>query len=326
MRAMLADFSRLVILILFLPLFIIFIGPLLVLSVFRGHQRIGPLTLDSARYDIAGRAGIFMLGLAIWLLVWSGLAWLATAAISSPPLLAIQSPTVTPNLPTVAPVLPTDTVPAPTATPTLPPATPTATPTPSATAGVSTKASTASPSPTLVVTIEATETPLPTATTATVQPGPTLTATQFPPLTPADRLAAVATVEEANLLLQATIAQPTEENLANLESLWQDLALTNIKRFAVEQSQKYIRPFEVQFEYVSPPTITEQVSSSQLVISTTERWRYGGPSSVNEEAFEFIYTLNRRDDGWVVTRYTYRNLPRPTPTTIPLPTPTAEEN
>jgi len=326
MRAMLADFSRLVILILFLPLFIILIGPLLVLSVFRGHQRIGPLTLDSARYDVAGRAGIFMLGLASWLLVWSGLAWLATAAISSPPLLAVQSP-ATPNLPTVAPVLPTDTVPAPTATPTLPSATPTATSTPADDASVSTKTPTASPSPTLVVTIEeATETPPPTATTATVQPGPTLTATQFPALTPADRLAAVATVEEANLLLQATIAQPTEENLANLESLWQDLALTNIKRFAVEQSQKYIRPFEVQFEYVSPPTITEQVSSSQLVISTTERWRYGGPSSANEEAFEFIYTLNRRDEGWVVTRYTYRNLPRPTPTTIPLPTPTAEEN
>ena len=77
---MLADFGRLVLLILLLPLILILIGPLLILAAIRGHQPLGPITLDTARYKPVARTGAFILGLLLWLLVWGGLAWCVSSS------------------------------------------------------------------------------------------------------------------------------------------------------------------------------------------------------------------------------------------------------
>jgi hypothetical protein len=336
---------RLIILLLFLPLIIIAIGPLLVLAVFRGRQPLGPITLNTSRYDFTGRAGILMLGLAIWLLVWSGLAWLTLAAVSSPPIIPLPAiappaapvaaePVLTPtSSPTATPFL----ADAATATPTSPDTATPASPPLDTTTPTSTPPTTTSPetpaNPTPTVTATSTMTPIPfpneaTATnTSTPEPEPTQTPTPIRPttlptatLTPAatftfaERLAAVKAVREANTLLRDTIALANEENLKSLGTVWQGKALTVIEKFATELYDRYARPFTVQFEYLSPPLVTGQNSANQLIVTSRETWRYGGPTKTYQEAFEFIYTLDRQAGHWVIISYTYRNLKLSTPT------------
>lgn len=326
---MLADFFRLTLLILFLPLIIIFVGPFLVLSVLRGRQGMGPITFDSTRYDFTGRAGIFMLGLAIWILVWGGLTWFVlNAVLPVPPqqnTVAVQPTATARPIPTHT-VTPSPSAVPPTPTPTLTPLppTPSLTPTPTPTLGPIVPASPPTHTPTLTRTPLFNE-PLATNTVAaniTVTPNAILTVTPRPVITatlgPADRLAAVDTLEDANTLLQNAIALANEENLENLGEIWQDTALTNITDFAQELYDRYAQPFTVTFEYISPPRIREQLDNGDIVMVSREKWFYGGPTTVNEEAFEFIYTLSQRNGRWLITRYTYRNLPLPTPTTIPL--------
>ena len=324
---MLADLFRLIVLILFLPLIIIFIGPFLILSVVRGQQRMGPVTLDSTRYDFAGRAGIFMLGLAIWILVWGGLVWLGLNALSSAPVV-LQMPPVgpSPELPTAAPTftatpspsaIPATDTPTATPVPPTPTLTPTSTPTlgPIIPAARPTHTATATLSPTTLFNETlVTATPTPNAVLTVTPSLPTITAT----LGLSDRQAAVDTLEEANALLQKAIALANEENLENLETVWQDIAFTKIADFASELYERYAKPLNVDFEYITPPRIREQLATGEIVVVSRERWRYGGPTTVNEEAFEFIYTLSQKDGRWVITRYSYRNLSLPTSTTIPL--------
>lgn len=338
MRATLVDLIRLIIILLLLPLMIVLIGPLLVLAVLRGHQRFGPIMLDSSGYDFAGKAGIFMLGLALWLMVWSGLTWLTIAA-TSPPVVVVQAPqatapveeaaaqptfTPTPAPPTPTLIIPTATTPAPTSAATF-------TPTPTGTLR-------AAATPTTRLTATGTSTPTPTnsltpsGSPQTATPAVASTPTRLTALTSADRLAAIETVERANVLLQNAISNPNEENLANLAALWQDSAYTKVEQFAIGQYQKYAKPFTASFEFISPPVISQQSTPARLVVTSRERWSYGG-TNFDEEAFEFIYTLSFRDDAWIITFYTYRNLPLPTPTLIlvtptatPAATPTGAEN
>jgi hypothetical protein len=331
------DILRLILLILFLPLIIVLIGPLLIVAVIRGQQQVGPITLDAARYNAAGRAGIFMLGLALWLLVWGGLAYLAVEALTPLP---VSEPLVVENAPAAAPSLTT----VPTATPTdMPSETSTATSVPSPTA-------TATPNPTdtppAVITNQpaatqppASSTPVPTDTAtsvpATETPSPTVTAVPPTetaiPLVPttatrpvvrrsvsrAEQRAAIETVEEANRLLQQAIAQASDENLAELEQLWQGQSLPAIREFAAEVNSRYAEPFEVELEYIGPLEVSENSIPTQIVVIAKEQWRYGGPSDMEQENFEFIYTVVPQDDAWVVSRYTYRNLPTPTATDLP---------
>lgn len=104
MRTALANLGCLILLILFLPLFIIFIGPLLVLAALRGRQPVGPIILNTSRYGPVGRIGAFMLGLALWILIWSGLAWIVVNGLLPSSTVAVlpvpPSATATVGIPT----------------------------------------------------------------------------------------------------------------------------------------------------------------------------------------------------------------------------------
>lgn len=324
MPAVLVDLGRLIILILFLPLILMAIGPLLVLTVIRGQQRVGPITLDASRYSFMARAGIAMLGLAIWLLVWSGFVWLALAAISPPPPVVVQIPTATlspqpatatPSPPTATPttvVTPTPIPPTstPTNVPTIPPPTntptslPTLTPTPIL--RLPETPATNTPTPELYLT------PSTPAAEAGETPRPTLPLT----LTVVEQQVAIAVVKEGNALLRGATSLANEENLQNLETVWRDQALVTVQKFATELYDRYRKPFVVDFEYITPPTISSQTFADRLVVTSQEKWSYGGPATVDQEAFEFIYTLVREGEQWHIIYYSYRNLPLPAPTII----------
>lgn len=339
MRFILGRLGCLILLILFLPLFAIFIGPLLVLAAFRGYQPLGPIKLDTVRYGPAGRIGAFLLGLAVWILVWSSLVWFAIASSVPLPTVAqnsITAPAPAGSSPAVTLTSPLD--PNPTPTPTLvpstatprftatltplpPPATPTEPPvTPTATA-------TAPPTPTpteLFNEPAATHTPT-TAPTPPVESLETLTPTiASPTLTIVDRQQAIITVEEGNVLLREAITLANDENLQRLGIMWRGKALEVAQDFATELYERYAQPLNVQFEYITRPTLSEPDAAGDIEVISRERWFYGGPTQTNQEAFEFIYTLSRQNDTWVITDYRFLNLPLPTPTTIPITTATTQ--
>lgn len=187
---MLADLVRLILLILFLPLILILIGPLLILAVWRGHQPMGPIMLDTSRYSPVGRMSAFGLGVVLWLLVWGSLAWLMFTAFSPVTILTALSPTLpatialpatptptpiplTPTLVTIVELTSSPASPTPVSvisTPTQPAPSPTPSETPTPVSVVSTPTQPA-PSPTSTPVI-------PTATsTSTPEPSPSATPT-----------------------------------------------------------------------------------------------------------------------------------------------------
>jgi hypothetical protein len=342
MLRILADFGRLFLLILFLPLFVIFIGPLLCLAVLRGHQPAGPITLNTSRYGPAGRLGAFFLGIFLWVLVWGGLAWLAIAAITPPPTIAgIPLPIAGKQLPLAATATPTNTY-----TPTVPPASPTPSPSstmppePTATLvqlqelvsptlpastrpviGTPTSTPTMTPPRTGSLVVPASLEPVqPTGTASPpgVTAAGTLTPTVQPGPTADDRQAAIAAVRQGNLLLREAILLASEENLKRLETIWQGRALTVAQNFAAEVYGRYAKPIEVDFDYVVGPAIQDAGSDAgEVIVLSRENWHYRGANETEDELFEFMYTLVRQDGRWVITSYTYRNLATATPTITP---------
>ncbi len=184
---MLADLVRLILLILFLPLILILIGPLLILAVWRGHQPMGPIMLDTSRYSPVGRVSAFGLGVVLWLLVWGSLAWLMFTAFSpvtiltalspsapatvalpetatptpippTPTLVTIVELTSSPATPTPLSVISTPTQPAPSPTPSETPTPPSVVSTPTQPAPSPTPSDTPTP---LVPTVTSTSTPEP---------------------------------------------------------------------------------------------------------------------------------------------------------------------
>jgi hypothetical protein len=107
-----------------------------------------------------------------------------------------------------------------------------------------------------------------------------------------------------------------EENLANLESVWRDRALEKAQSFAADVYERYAKPFDVEFEYLSAPTITRSAADEVTVVST-EIWSYSGRSETNQETFEFTYVLSRLDGEWVITYYIFLNMPAPAATSTP---------
>ncbi len=314
MRTTLGNFGCFILFILFLPLFAIVIGPLLILAALRGYQPLGPITMDTVRYGPAGRVGAFMLGLALWLLIWASLIWLALANVLPGPTVAnifplnlippTSEPVAMPTPPAstftpVATFTPTS-LPAtatPTERPTLPAPTPTATPTATPTELFNETLATNTPTstPELGLPVAKTRTPTP------IPPPATLTA--------ADRQAIIATVQEGNLLLRNAIALANEENIQELDTVWYGRALEKAERFATELYDRYAKPFQVELDYITPPTIDKQRNElNEIVVVSREKWSYKGRTQTNQEAFEFIYALNQIDGRWVITRYTYRNL------------------
>jgi hypothetical protein len=347
MRTALANLSCLILLILFLPLFVIFIGPLLVLAALRGRQPVGPIILNTLRYGIVGRVGAFMLGLAIWILVWSGLTWVVINGLLPSSTVAVlpfpTSTTASVNIPTPL----TERLPSPSPgvgtegfdtgpqgeTPT--PLPPTFTVTPTLLSSTSTPGSIATVSvATSIFTPLVDSTPPLTKTPITGTPEPTPSpvsdrsadSEQFEisetdvltsPLTRAEEQAVIAAVEEGNLLLREAISLANQENIQKLETVWRGRALTKAQDFVVDIYGRYIKPFDVQFEYVISPTLSNQSTQGQVIVVSQETWIYEGPTKAEREAFEFTYTLNKEDGRWVITQYGYRNLPTPVPTATP---------
>jgi len=139
-------------------------------------------------------------------------------------------------------------------------------------------------------------------------------------LTPANRRAALAAVDEANQLLRDAIAQATDANVENLGKIWQGKALDVIERFAIRLNDRYARPLDVSFEYVLPPEIGDESRADEVIVSTREKWAYGSSAKATQEILEFDYTLSLQNDGWVITRYTYRNVTPRSATATPTPT------
>lgn len=122
-------------------------------------------------------------------------------------------------------------------------------------------------------------------------------------------------VEEGNVLLREAIREATDENLEAMETVWRGLGLQVAQKFATSIYDQYSKPVEVQFEYIRPPALEPPGEADEVVVTSREKWRYGGPTKIDhEEVFEFIYTLVREDGRWVISRYTYRNVPLPTAT------------
>jgi hypothetical protein len=130
---------------------------------------------------------------------------------------------------------------------------------------------------------------------------------------------ALAAVKEANLLLRDAIALKNDKAIEELEKVWQGKALTVIENFATDLSGRYTRPITVAVEYLEPPALKIQAGTGQVQVTSRESWSYSGPTTVYREAFEFVYNLERSGDHWVITSYTFSNLPSPTvsPTRIP---------
>lgn len=134
------------------------------------------------------------------------------------------------------------------------------------------------------------------------------------------RQAAIAAVEAGNDLLHNAIIEATEDNLQKMETVWQGQALPTARAFAADIYDRYAKPLRVDFEYLNPPAITGQLPSNRLVVTSSERWFYGGPTKTDyQEAFQFIYTLTRRSGQWVITEYSFLNLPPSRPTRTPTP-------
>jgi hypothetical protein len=234
-----------------------------------------------------------------------------TARDTATPVPTTPVPVNTPtpeNTVTPTPVLPTDTpTPATTSTPAPPTDTPTATP--------------------LFNEALATSTPLEENSDGEVLPTPTKTVTSIvsrqlnitpqPTLTIVERNEVITAVQEGNKLLRDAVALANQDNLDNLEGVWQGKALTVVEGFATNLYDRYTHPFTVDFEYISPPVVGNPVGPGQVGVTSREKWSYGGPSQVHQEAFEFIYTLKKQNDEWIITWYSYRNLPVPASTATP---------
>jgi hypothetical protein len=274
--------------------------------------------LNPGQRGAAGRVGALLLGMLAWLAVWGGLAaglsgWSAAPAerLASSSPAASLAPSPTPLPPTATPS------PTPGFTRT---STPAPSPSPAGTTPAPPPSPLPSPAPPTPTRLADTPTPLPLPT-----PTPTPTATNLPPPTlaaalPPERAAdLISAVEAANELLRASIVDPSLGNLATLETFWRDEALTRAQAFAQDFHEKYLRPLEVTFTYLEPPQAFEAGVPDAGTVVSTEQWIYWGPKESKSEAFVFTYTLNRLEQGWVITRYTFRNAPNP-----PIPAPGGE--
>jgi hypothetical protein len=128
-------------------------------------------------------------------------------------------------------------------------------------------------------------------------------------------------VEAGNELLHDAIIEANRENLQRMAIVWQGNALTTARAFATDIYERYAKPLQVEFAYLTPPAIDSQLPGNRLVVTSSERWTYGGPTKTDyQEAFKFVYTLTPRNGQWVITEYGFLNLPLPTPTVSRTPT------
>jgi hypothetical protein len=237
---------------------------------------------------------------------------------NTPTVLVIIDPTATPALGTTLPVtnaLPTDT---PSVTSTVVSTNTTVlTDTIALTgpvAATSTAVAAETPEPTVVL--------IATPVNGTVQPTLVATDGQTVTLSLAETQAVLDAVEDGNALLREATSLANEENIASLEQVWQGRALEKAEEFATDVYDRYAKPFDVEFKYLRVPAISRSTADEVTVVSQ-EIWTYGGANGINQETFEFTYVLSREDDAWVITYYSYLNVPTPVPAASVTSTPTS---
>ncbi len=275
-----------------------------------------------------------MLGLALWLLIWSGLLWVGLLYVSPTSSIAqLLFPAPAPTA-TATPV-PTETgtpiitaSPTPTATqgtsvlvsipvtetvPVIPSNTPSATntvidlPTITNTSVIITPTDTSKPSNTPTLTLS----PAPTSTQSVTTPTIEITSTNDQSQLDEETIQAI--LEEGNAILLAAITETTDGNLEQLQTVWRGRALTKAENFVTDTNNRFSANTVIELEYLSPLNISPYSTERQVVVLIQENWRYQGTVRTYEEQFEFIYTLTQDDGEWVISDYTYRNLPTESP-------------
>jgi len=292
-----------------LPLTLILAGPLLVVAALRGSQAVGPLVLTPGHNRPSGRLVAFVIGLVIWVAVWGGTGLIltktvplpptetASAVITPSPSLAASTPELTPAataVPVVATEAPSPTIPSQPTDSSSQTAQPTMTPTPSSAASDVTSV----PEPTAMPTL----TPVPQPTETSPPPAA--------PVEPEEAANATAAIEQANELLRLAVAEPTEDRLAALESLWTENALAKAQEFAKGPSRMVGTPTEVSYAHLMAPIVEWSVIPEHLTVAVTEVWTYSGPNETYVESFEFFYTLAQQDGEWRIYNYTYIDAPQ----------------
>jgi len=202
--------------------------------------------------------------------------------------------TMTPTRPSAATFTPAPS-PTPTVTPTEPP-----TPTPTMT---STETPTLTATPTMI--------PSPTPShTPTPSPSPTASPTVTATPTADQARQAIAAVERANEALRLALELPTQERLDVLSEYWKDRSFPNVRTFVFSIIKLVGRPVRrVSYVYLIPPLATYDRSNGMAYVDAIEIWTYEGSAVTYTERFAFHYALARREAGWVIVDYTYRNAP-----------------
>jgi hypothetical protein len=107
-------------------------------------------------------------------------------------------------------------------------------------------------------------------------------------------------------LLRVAVAEPSIGNLAALETFWQGESLAKAQAFAQDLYQRFLGPLTVDLAYVIPPRVVGQGNPpGTAFVFSVENWSYTGSRTSHSETFDFAYTLNWRDEGWVITNYAY---------------------
>jgi hypothetical protein len=309
---LLGDLFRLLLLVVLLPLFIFFSGPLLVAAaILKKLSVFGLLQLEPGRRHRWGRLGAFIIGMVVWALVWTGAAWLWLDNRSTIFALAgvAQTPVAQTGLPSATPTMVLD-------------SSDPLDPTPTATLVVATSTPTPSPTPTPIILPSATPTPSPppspTAThPPTVAPtptpiSPTPTPTLVVPLVtlaPTDEPQVLEVLVEANNLFIRAAEAPLPDNLAALEMVWQAEALEKIQAFVGRINRKYQPPLQVSYRTIGKPEVSLEANTSNLSVQARELWIFEDAVGKKESLNDYTYTLQEQDNRWVIVAYDFEVLP-----------------
>ncbi|MCS7261440.1 MAG: hypothetical protein NZ765_11820, partial [Anaerolineae bacterium] len=73
--AVVGELLRCLVLLLVIPPSLLLIGPLLLVTAWRGSQRLGPFVFDVRRSGWKGRLTSGLIGITLWIAVWGSLVW-----------------------------------------------------------------------------------------------------------------------------------------------------------------------------------------------------------------------------------------------------------
>lgn len=300
---------RLLLLLVFLPLILLLVGPFLVAAaLFKRMPFFGIVRLEPGKHHRRGRLWVFVIGLLVWGLTWGASAFFLLPQIpaSTPALAALTNRAAT--------ITPTVQIDLPSATPTatiLPPTeAPAATPTPILliTFTPTLQPPTASPTttPVLIPTHTATLVLSPTPTPAmTLTPTPMVSAS----ITSAQETALLQSLVRANNLLVSVIENPGTDDSTRLEALWQDEALKSIIDFTRTIDRKYQLPLQVSYSTVGIPLVEVDSTGETVSIESREHWIFEDTQEKREVLNAYNYVLRQKEGRWVIISYRFEFIP-----------------